>query len=136
MRPRSEFVGGMIRCERILFASPYSLAADMPLPEQLSQVFAHVLPPAFLFGAVAGFVGVLTGRSNRIVDRIRRINAIEADGTAHAHLKGRPAPPSAAGLTHERLDLFCRRRRHLHHVVLIAELSSLSSGGAMSWSSG
>jgi len=63
------------------------LAADITLHEHMSQVIAHVLPPAFLLGALAGFVGVLTGRLNNIIDWIRRVSAIAADDTAQAHLK-------------------------------------------------
>jgi len=70
-----------------LLAVPSELLADVSLPEHLSQVIAHVLPPAFLLGAVAGFVSVLTGRLNNIIDRIRRINAIADDDAAQAHLR-------------------------------------------------
>jgi len=63
------------------------LAADITLHEHMSQVIAHVLPPAFLLTALAGFVNVLAGRLNNIIDRTRRINSIAADDTARAHLK-------------------------------------------------
>jgi hypothetical protein len=72
---------------QILLGLPAWLAADMSLHEHMSQVIAHVLPPAFLLGALAGFINLLTGRLNRIIDRIRRINAIAAEDTAHAYLK-------------------------------------------------
>jgi hypothetical protein len=37
--------------------------------DQLSQIISQATAPAFLLGAVAGFVSVLIGRLNRIVDR-------------------------------------------------------------------
>jgi hypothetical protein len=55
--------------------------------DQLSNVIAHVMAPAFLIGAVAGFVAVLVGRMNGIIDRIRTVNGITADDEARAHLK-------------------------------------------------
>jgi Protein of unknown function (DUF2721) len=55
--------------------------------DQLSNVIAHVMAPAFLIGAVAGFVAVLVGRMNGIIDRIRTVNGIAADDEARAHLK-------------------------------------------------
>jgi hypothetical protein len=43
---------------------PASLMID-----QLSQIISQATAPAFLLGAVAGFVSVLIGRLNRVVDR-------------------------------------------------------------------
>ena len=37
------------------------------LVEELPQIIAQATAPAFLLGAVAGFLSVLIGRSNRIV---------------------------------------------------------------------
>ena len=59
-------------------------AAD---PTQLSQVIAHATAPSFLLGAVSGFVAVLMGRMNGIIDRIRSLNAIAEDDAARAPLK-------------------------------------------------
>jgi hypothetical protein len=42
--------------------------------------------PAFLLGAVFGFVSVLMGRMKGVVDRIRTVNAIAADGAARVSL--------------------------------------------------
>jgi len=55
--------------------------------DQLSNVISHVMAPAFLIGAVAGFVAVLVGRMNGIIDRIRTVNGIAADDEARGHLK-------------------------------------------------
>jgi len=43
---------------------PASLMAD-----QLSRIISEATAPAFLLGAVAGFVSVLIGRLNRVVDQ-------------------------------------------------------------------
>ena len=56
-------------------------------PTQLSQVIAQATAPAFLLGAVSGFVSVLMGRMNGVIDRIRIVNAISPDDAARAGLK-------------------------------------------------
>jgi hypothetical protein len=53
---------------------------------QLSQVISHATAPAFLLGAVAGFVSILIARMNDIIDRVRSLNSID-DDTPRAHLK-------------------------------------------------
>lgn len=55
--------------------------------EQLSQVIAQATAPSFLLGAVSGFVAVLMGRMNGVIDRIRAVNAIPDDDSARAYLK-------------------------------------------------
>jgi Protein of unknown function (DUF2721) len=45
--------------------------------EELSKVIAQATAPAFLLGAVAGFVSVLIGRLNRIADRTAALSAAE-----------------------------------------------------------
>jgi hypothetical protein len=55
--------------------------------DQLSQVIAHATAPAFLLGAVAGFVSILIARISGIIDRVRSLNMISDDDTARAHLK-------------------------------------------------
>ena len=63
------------------------LMADTSATERLSQVIAHAMAPAFLLGAVAGFVALLMGRMNGIIDRTRAINAIPGHDTDRAYLK-------------------------------------------------
>ena len=70
-----------------LWAPAVELMADAPATERLSQVIAHSMAPAFLLGAVAGFVALLMGRMNGIIDRMRTINAIADDDTVRVHLK-------------------------------------------------
>ena len=40
-----------------------------------------------MLGAVAGFVSILVGRMNSVVDRIRYLNEIADDDGARGHLK-------------------------------------------------
>jgi hypothetical protein len=47
--------------------------------DHLSRVISHALAPSFLPGAVAGFIAVLVGRMNGIIDRIRAVNTIDDD---------------------------------------------------------
>jgi len=60
---------------------------DLPDTQQLAQVMSQSTAPAFVLGAVAGFVSILLGRMTTIIDRIRSLNEIAEDGRARAHLK-------------------------------------------------
>ena len=53
----------------------------------LSQVISHALAPAFLLGAVAGFVSILVGRINGIIDRVRTLNMIGDGDSPRSCLK-------------------------------------------------
>jgi hypothetical protein len=61
----------------------------MGLPDagQLSRVMAQATAPAFVLGAVAGFVSILLGRMATVLDRIRTLNEIADDDTSRTHLK-------------------------------------------------
>jgi hypothetical protein len=54
---------------------------------QMSQVISHATAPAFLLGAVAGFVSILIARMSGIIDRSRSLNMIADEDTPRAHLK-------------------------------------------------
>src|SRR5215472_6761798 len=54
---------------------------------QLSQVISQATALAFVLGAVAGFVSILLGRLNAVIERIRHINEIATDDASRAHLK-------------------------------------------------
>jgi len=54
---------------------------------QLSQVISQSTGPAFVLGAVAGFVSILLGRMTAVMDRIRHLNDIADDEEARLHLK-------------------------------------------------
>jgi len=61
----------------------------MPTPTaaQLSEITGQIAAPASLSGAVAGFVSILIGRLNRVIDRSQALNAISDDNAARAYLK-------------------------------------------------
>jgi hypothetical protein len=61
---------------------------ETPSVTQLSQVITQAIAPAFLLGALAAFISVLTLRMNRVVDRSQALNAIDDADTARAALKG------------------------------------------------
>ena len=63
------------------------MVLDAAQTDQISQVIAHATAPSFLLGAVSGFVAVLMGRMNGVIDRIRALNAIADDDRARSYLK-------------------------------------------------
>jgi hypothetical protein len=54
---------------------------------QLSHVISEATAPAFVLGAVAGFVSILVARLTSVVERIRHLNDIAEDEQSRAHLK-------------------------------------------------
>ena len=58
-----------------------------PDADQLAQIMSHATAPAFILGAVAGFISILIARMEIIVGRIRSLNDIADDDTARARLK-------------------------------------------------
>jgi hypothetical protein len=54
---------------------------------QISQVMSQATAPAFVLGAVAGFVSILLGRMTSVLDRIRSLNEIADDDAARSPLK-------------------------------------------------
>lgn len=57
------------------------------LVDELSKIISQATAPAFLLGAMAGFVSVLLGRLNRILDRGGALIAIRDDDPVTGHLK-------------------------------------------------
>lgn len=82
--------------------------------EQLSQVIAHATAPSFLLGAVSGFVAVLIGRMNTVLDRIRNINAIGEGDPNRGHLKAD-------------LPRLARRAALLNRAILLAVNSAIAT---------
>jgi hypothetical protein len=54
---------------------------------QLSHVISEATAPAFVLGAVAGFVSILVGRLTSVIERIRQPNDIADNEDSRAHLK-------------------------------------------------
>ena len=65
----------------------FSSLFTSPDAGQLSQVISQTTGPAFVLGAVAGFVSILLGRMTAVMDRIRHLNDIADDEEARLHLK-------------------------------------------------
>jgi cytochrome c biogenesis protein CcdA len=85
---------------------------DTPSVSELSQVITQAIAPAFLLGALAAFISVLTLRMNRVVDRSQMLNAIDDADKARARLKA---------------DLPRMRRRSvlLNNATLFATMSAI-----------
>ena len=59
----------------------------VPDQAQLSRVMEQAPAPAFILGAVAGFISILLGRMTSVIDRIRNLNEIAEGDTVRAYLK-------------------------------------------------
>ena len=59
----------------------------VPETGQFEQVMLQSTAPAFILGAVAGFVSILLGRMTNVIDRVRSLNEIADEDTVRAHLK-------------------------------------------------
>jgi hypothetical protein len=59
----------------------------LPNTDQLSQLISQATAPAFLLGAVAGFISILITRMTAILDRIRSLNEIGEHDDARTQLK-------------------------------------------------
>ena len=53
----------------------------VPDVQQLAQLMSQATAPAFVLGAVAGFVSILLGRTTAVIDRIRSLNEIADEDT-------------------------------------------------------
>jgi hypothetical protein len=69
------------------FGGQQNVITETPSVTQLSQVITQAIAPAFLLGALAAFISVLTLRMNRVADRSQMLNAIGDADKARAHLK-------------------------------------------------
>jgi hypothetical protein len=59
----------------------------LPDAGQLAHAMSEATAPAFVLGAVAGFISILLGRMTMVIDRIRSLNEIAGDDPARAHLR-------------------------------------------------
>lgn len=81
----------------------YSL---MPDAVQLARVISEATAPAFVLGAVAGFVSILQGRMTSVVERIRSLNDVSDNDSTRAHLKSDiPRLRRRAGLLNDATSL-------------------------------
>lgn len=63
------------------------MLAESPTVAHLSQVIHDVTAPAFLLGALAGFISLLMARMNRVIDRSQALNAIGDNDDVKGYLK-------------------------------------------------
>jgi hypothetical protein len=84
---------------------------ETPSASQLSQVISQAVAPAFILGALAAFISVLSLRMNRVVDRSQALNAI-GDDAGRAHLKAD-------------LPRLKQRAALLNNAILFASLSAI-----------
>ena len=83
----------------------------VPATGELSQWMAQAAAPAFVLGAVAGFVSILLGRMTTVLDRIRSLNEIADGDAARAQLKSDISAPAAAGRTAQQCNTFGTSQR-------------------------
>jgi uncharacterized membrane protein (DUF485 family) len=63
------------------------MATESATVAQISQVIRDVTAPAFLLGAIAGFIALLISRMNRVIDRSQALNAIGDNDDVKGHLR-------------------------------------------------
>ena len=89
-----------------------ALVADI---DQLSQAISHATAPAFMLGAVAGFLSILIGRLERVADKNRAL---------------RTSDPNVDP-TGELAAAFARRMELLNRAIYFAVLSALITAGLL-----
>jgi Protein of unknown function (DUF2721) len=87
---------------------------ETPPISHLSQVISQSIAPAFVLGAVAGFISILVTRLNRIIDRCRTIAAGDQEH----------GPIGAAGIDLSRLNA---RADLINRSIFLAVGSALST---------
>jgi hypothetical protein len=82
--------------------------------EHIATVISQATAPAFVLGAVAGFISILASRLNRVLDRIKDIDEISDDAERRASIRD-----DIPGLK--------KRVRLLNQSILIAVFSAVVS---------
>ena len=90
------------------------MSPDTLTINQFSLVISQAAAPAFLLGAVASFLSVLTSYLHRIIDRSRAINAIPDEDATSAHLKATLPQLKILGDPRRSDNLLGDRKRHRH----------------------
>jgi Protein of unknown function (DUF2721) len=83
--------------------------------DQLSQAISHATAPAFMLGAVAGFLSILIARLERIADKNRTLRSSDANLD----------PTGQIGVS------FLRRMELLSRAIYFAVLSALVTAGLL-----
>ena len=58
-----------------------------PSIDELARIIGNVAAPAFLLGAVASFISILTSRINQVIERSQYLHDIADGDASKAHLK-------------------------------------------------
>lgn len=85
------------------------MSIELPTVDQLTTVISHATAPAFMLGAVAGFLSIIVTRSERVMDMERE--AARADTPADPHV----------------LAVLAQRVRLLHSAIYLSVLSALAT---------
>jgi hypothetical protein len=91
---------------------------DSPDLDHLTQVISHATAPAFLLGAVAGFLSILVSRLERTIDRHHVVRAA-AQGSPEAEKMERLVP------------LLAKRAELLNDAIYLAVLSALCTAALL-----
>jgi hypothetical protein len=81
--------------------------------DELNQAIAHATAPAFMLGAVAGFLSILFSRLQRIADRARALGGGDSAGAASPG------------------DVLARRAAFLLRAIYLSVLSALSTAALL-----
>jgi hypothetical protein len=92
-----------------------AIVADL---DHLSAAISHATAPAFMLGAVAGFLSVLVGRMERVLDRSRALQSGGGDAID-------PSLRDAIGKS------FARRMQLLSRAIYCAVLSALMTAALL-----
>jgi Protein of unknown function (DUF2721) len=80
--------------------------------QHLSQVISQATAPAFLLGAVAGYLSLQLARLGRILDRIRVLDGVAADDQSQARLRSE-------------LPRLVRQVRYMNRAIFFAVCSAI-----------
>ena len=87
-----------------------------PDAEQISHIMAQATAPAFMLGAVAGLISILSLRLNGIFDRIRNVKALAPENISRAQREFRCFTSEAARGPSAQVDSSRARSGHLHRI--------------------
>jgi Protein of unknown function (DUF2721) len=83
----------------------------VPSAAHIAQVMLQATAPAFVLGAVAGFINVLLGRMTSVIERIRSLNEIPDKDATRGHLRYRALATADRAL--EECHATGTRQRHV-----------------------
>ncbi|HEY0800620.1 MAG TPA: DUF2721 domain-containing protein [Steroidobacteraceae bacterium] len=95
------------------------MTTSTPTTDQLSNVIAHATAPAFLLGALSGFIAILITRLNWIIDQPVLLQAVQENDPAGHALEEPNAAPQAPRRLDQRGDLMGCGQQHRTALLLI-----------------